>query len=264
MINNNENSDYELEVQEAVAGMHPELLVENIRGQINSGLESSYNVNYLKEYINQFKYLKNLYSEDSDIVSTLKDNLEVTLRMVIDEISDKFNFSIYIDEDTKLKPLAKALYNFFVMKYESFLVEFIVGYIKVNSKTILDILKDQDRIKKGKNVTTITNKTLYGPKSPIMNNVNYIVTEIIPSMDLDREFLDYIDRDSITTNNIKELFENDFQVECDDLFESFFRPITDREIGFGSIISEVTVELANIYINNKKYSEISNLIEGEE
>ncbi|MEI2420829.1 hypothetical protein V6O07_11195, partial [Arthrospira platensis SPKY2] len=118
------------DVQETIMDLHPELIEENIKVQIDAGLESPYKVNYLKEYIYQYKYLKEQFEADDNTtaINTINDCLDKTLRLVIDRISDKFEFTIDL-EDVKLKPIAKALYKFFIMDYQENLCEFIFNFI---------------------------------------------------------------------------------------------------------------------------------------
>ena len=238
--------------QEAVSMMHPELILENIRIQIDADLINPYKVNYLKDYIYQYKYLCKEYEGDIDTLNVLNNSLIDTLNMVIDKISDKFNFRLDIDNDKHIKTIAKSLYKFFVIKYEKNIIEFISNYILKNKKTIINTVKStRGTIKKSKNVTSLANKMLYSPNEAIIiSNINFIVTEIIPSLDLGVSYLEYLSSNNATLNIIKDLFYGHNISLEEDPYEMFILPIAEKHSGYGTIISEVTVNLANIY--NKK------------
>lgn len=235
--------------------IHPELMLENIRKQINSGIDIMYNVDYLKEYMHQYKYLKNAFGDESDVLSQLNGSLTETLDIVIDEISGNFDFEVNLESlDIKPKKAAKALYSFFVIKYSRNIVQFIINYIIKNKKNIIEVLKaDKSRMSKTrKNVTTIATKSLFGPNDNlIMSNLYFIITNVIPSMDLNEDFLDYFDENSMTLRVIRSMFEDKLTAKYDNIFEEFYRPIIDEDYGYNGIISEVTTELSSIYMSNK-------------
>lgn len=258
---------YDREVQEFIANMHPELIKENILDQINAGIISPYKENYLKDYMMQYKYFKNMYGDNEDISRILDNSLENTLTMIIQSICEKFDFEMNLD-DIKLKPIAKALYKFFVLKYDKNIINFFTNFIISNKKELVSIIKQEankSKVKKCKNVTTIANKLLYGNnESLLISNINYIILEIIPSWGLDVDFLDYFDS-TLILDTLKQYLNNEMMVVFNDnIFDKFIEPIVDKEPGYNSIISEVTVNLTSIYNKKEKINILSNDEEGDD
>lgn len=258
---------YDREVQEFIANMHPELIRENILDQIEAGILSPYKENYLKDYMMQYKFFKNLYGDDEDIMKELDNSLHSTLILVIQEISKKFDFEINLD-DIQLKPLAKALYKFFVLKYDKNIIKFLTNFIISNKKELVSLIKENNnksKTKKCKNVTSIANKMLYGNnESLIISNMNYIILDIIPSWDLDVDFLNYFDS-SLVIDTLKQYLDNEMMtVFNSNIFDKFIEPIVDKEPGYNAIISEVTVNLTTIYNKKEKIDILSNDEEGDD
>lgn len=239
------------EVEALLASMQPELLFEHIREQIKETFNSS-PVNYLKSYNEQFKYLKDKFEDNTEILNDLKRTRRDSFEEVMAMIQKKFNFSIEEDTKIKTKYAARALYEFFVLDYAENIKKFIVKYIVKNKKALTQEIKANKS--KTKDVTSICNKAYFGQNEAlILTELNYIIFKILPSHGFEEEFLEYIvDEDSsLTLDTIKEMFiENDYIYYEDNLFDTFMAPLFEKKNGYSTIVSNVTVELYNIY--NKK------------
>ena len=276
--NGNINDEFDIDdiddsdIDELISNMHPDLILSNIYDQIDYIFESK-NMNFLDIYLDKYKYIKNLliHQEDNDRLEELKQYRDDVLNSIINKICKKFKFSIHVNESEvasrkQLKHLARALYMFFIFNYNDNLKKYYLKLILRNKKVIADEVKR--RKPKIKDVTTSTVKQFYGQKEAfILTGINYIIFDLSSSFPYRREeFINLIAKDEsgFVYEFITSLFNGEtiFDVEYDkDIYDTFTKPLLNKEPGHSTIISDITVQLFSIF-GNKKVTDF-NIIEEE-
>lgn len=247
-----DNMDEQREIEGMLFEMSTDDFFENeIATQLNEEIFSESKRNYVEMYIEKFKYLKDVYGDDSELVEDLKENKGRFIENIVDNICEKFG--ITIDENEINNKMAKSLYNFFVVYYNDNLKNFFINYMQKNKKMILAEIKKQKS--KVRDVTTLASKVKYNNSNDaaIINNIQYILFNIIPSMELGGEFIKFvIDYDDTTTNiYIQKMLEKGIMEVDNDTFEAFLKPFLDMEDGYSNIISEIIITTsANIQKND--------------
>lgn len=267
-IDNIDDSD----IDELISNMHPDLILSNIYDQIDYIFESK-NMNFLDIYLDKYKYIKNLLirQDDNERLAELKQYRDDVLNSIINRICKKFKFSIHVNESgvasrKQLKHLARALYMFFIFNYNDNLKKYYLKLILRNKKVIADEVKR--RKPKIKDVTTSTVKQFYGQKEAfILTGINYIIFDLSSSFPYKREeFINLIAKDEsgFVYEFITSLFNGDtiFDVEYNkDIYDTFTKPLLNKEPGHSTIISDITVQLFSIF-GNKKVTDF-NILEEE-
>lgn len=258
------------DIDELISNMHPDLILSNIYDQIDYTFESK-NTNFLDIYLDKYKYIKNLLirEDDAQRLEELKQYRDNVLMSIINRICEKFKFRIHDNGNAsrkQIKHLARALYMFFIYNYNENLKKYYLKLILRNKKVISEEVKR--RKPKIKDVTTSTVKQFYGQKEGfIITGINFIIFELSSSFAYNREeFINLITKDEsgFVYEYITELFNDEtvFEVEyCKDIYKTFTKPLLNKEPGHSAIISDITVQLYNIF-GNKKINDF-NIIEEE-
>ena len=216
-----------------------------IKNEINSQIENIFNTdkrNYIEFYLEKYKFLKKFYEEEGndEKLEDIKNNKIDFLFSMIEKISETFNIE-YSEEDLT-KKMVKSLYNFFIVNYVDNLQSMFLNIIRVNKKTIIKELKNQ---KPKRDVGSIANRAKFNPNDAIIiNNIQEILTDLIPNMGIDNKFIDYIINydDSLDNQNIKKLITKE-KISIND-FNAFIEPFIDQHDGYSIIISNIIIELS--------------------
>ena len=247
MIMNEEDNIEEIkEIEEMLFDMSTDEFIENeIETQMNEEIfiDSEKKRNYVELYIEKFKYLKTIYVDDPDTLEELEENKNSFIENIINSISSKFNFEV--DEEAMSKKMAKTLYNFFIIDYTDNLKEFFLNFLQKNKKSIILELKANKS--KVRDISTIASKIKYFNINDalIINNINSVLLNIIPSI-VDESFLTYIldYDDSITNKNIKKLINKEDITISKETFDAYLEPFVDEWDGYTSIITDIILELS--------------------
>lgn len=230
------------DLEEMLFTMNSEEFLEN---EVNEQIEYLFEpnrINYISSYISKYKFLKSKYAANLDFVEGLKDRKQDTVKFIIEAICERF--SINIDEEDYSTKMAKTLYKFFVLDYKDNLITFFMNYIAANKKAIVTEVK---ALKKGRDISTIVSKNKYANNNDalIINNINYILLELITSMTEDDSNLDLVidDDDDIVSINMRDMI-NEGLITFNGTFNMFISPFVEKEDGFSEIISEIVLRLS--------------------
>ena len=237
-----DNFEYENpnELEEILYSMNDEeFSIEELEDQLGEDIFSSHKNNYLDSYLQKYKFYKEEYEANQEFINTLKDKKDDLIQNILDIISEKF--SIGIDDEHRTKKVCVALYDFFVINYKENLETFYFNYIEKNKKSIIAEIK---REKRQKDITVNANKAKFANSNDaiIVDNIYYILTEIIPTID-DEEFLDYVlnDDDTVTNIAIKKYIDKEFIFIDIDTFNAFIDPFMGEEDGWSDIVSDLII-----------------------
>lgn len=245
---NNEN-----EMEELLAKMHYELILEMVDEQIQHSFNKSKR-NFLELYHDKYKFLKKEYDDD-EFLSELSAKHHTTFEMVLDKLEEKFKFTVDRD-NVKITKAVIVLYNFFVINYEANLTKLVINFILKNKKHIIPELKNLKN--KTRDVSYNTSKVLFNNANEglMMNNLNAIIFDIMPGFyDKDDclDFLKLMSDDDYVTISVIEMF-NEMLIECDEnLYDVFIEPLIEKEDGYSNIISNVITVL---YSKFKKQADL--------
>ena len=234
------------DLEEMLFSMSTDDFIEN---EISSQLEDTIFTegkdkrNYVELYMEKYKYLSNVYGGDDALLNDLEENKDIFISNIVNKIADEFEIEVLQEEVGK--KMAKALYNFFVVFYADNLKEFFLNYIQRNKKILIAEVKKQKS--KVRDVTTIAAKAKYynANDAIIINNINNILLNLIPSIELGEEFIDYIiEYDDNTVNTtIGKLIKKGYITISQDTYEAFLRPFLERYDGYSNIITDIVMEL---------------------
>lgn len=244
----NEEDEKTEKIEEMLFDMSTDDFIENeIDNQMTEDIfiDSANKRNYVELYIEKYKYLKSLYKENKEEeLETLEENKNAFIDNIINKIATEF--SVEVDDEAFGKKMAKTLYNFFVINYTDNLKDFFINFLQKNKKSIVNYLKNHKS--KNRDITSIASKIKYFNSNDalIINNVSNILKTIIPSM-CDKTFINYIiDYDDCTVNkNMKKFIENEDIIISDETYNSFLKPFIDEYDDYSTIITDITLELAN-------------------
>lgn len=244
------------ESEEILFNMSSEDFIENeIMNQLNDeGIFNSYKRDHVEFYLEKYKFMKLKFidNENSDFLDTLKYNKEEFISNVAEAICDKFNINMETDDMTTKN--TKILYTFFVLNYKDNLKELFINVLKKNKQVIIKEIKTRKR-HRDIGITASKAKFYNNNDAFIINNLDYILFNIIPSMEFDSDFIDYIIDydDNINYNNMRKLIDNS-KIELDsDTFKSFIEPFMEHCEGYTDVVSEIVIKLTS----DAKQNEIS-------
>ena len=231
-----------LDLDEMLFSMNSEEFLENeVLEQISNLFESN-KIDYLSSYISKYKYYKKEYEENEDFVEGLKERKIDTVKFIIEVICEKFSIDIDVD-DYKTK-IAKTLYKFFVIDYKENLITFFINYINSNKKAIVAEIKS---LKRGRDISNIVSKSKFANNNDalIINNINYILLDLITSMTEDDSNLDLVidADDDVTSLNLRDLLNNEI-IKFNGTFSMFVGPFIEKEDGYSEIVSEIVLRLS--------------------
>lgn len=220
-----------------------EFVEDEIGAQVTTNIFDSEKRNYVEFYIEKYKYLKTLYEDDTERLPELRENKEEFIDNIITKVSETFN--VEIDEEHRSTKMAKTLYNFFVLNYLENLEEFFFNYIQKNKKAIITEIKRTKT--KVRDITTIASKSKFQNNNDalIINNISYILFDLIPSIELGPDFIDYILNydDDITNTNMEKLISKEHITIDNDTYISFLEPFVERHDGYSVVLSNIVVRL---------------------
>lgn len=243
MVNNDDfQFENQSELDDILYSMNCEDFLENeVEDQLDEGIFSNKKVDYLDNYLSKYKFYKKEYEANAEFVESLKDKKDNTIEFILNSVSDKFNF--IIDEDSRTKKMAKTIYEFFVLDYRRNLKTMVINYINDNKKTIIPELKKK---KKGKDISTTASKMNFANTNDalIINNVKYIIDEIIPNC-LNEDFIELIldSDDSVANINMRDFIDENKITIDNQTFLSFIHPLINEEDGWSDIISDIVIKL---------------------
>lgn len=209
---------------------------DELEDQLGESIFSSYKTNYLESYLEKYKFYKEEFEENQEFLDSLKQSKDQLILDIIDIISEKFCFEV--DDESKTKKVAKAIYNFFVIDYKENLETFFFNFIEKNKKMIITDIKQR---KRKKDISTVANKMKFNNNDAlIIDNIVYIMTELIPSISEDN-FLDYIldDDDTMTNIAIRKFIEKEKISLTEDSYSAFLDAFIGEEDGWTEIISDI-------------------------
>src|SRR5574344_1100623 len=217
----------------------PDFLLNEINEQLDDEILNSNKRNYVNFYIDKYKYLKKIYSDvDDDKVEELKENKRKFLEDVLTIVSDRFNINIITDEINNR--LVKTLYGFFVTDYADNIYNLFINYINKNKKSIIAEIK---KLKKTRDISTVASKNKYVNVNDtiILNNINFVVFDLIPSVDLSEDFISIITEtdDDVINMNMNKFIDKELIEINDDTYELFLQPFLDQVDGYSDIISRL-------------------------
>lgn len=228
-----------------------EYMEDDLQVQLTEELFSDKN-NLLETYFQKYKMLKENYKDNEDFISKLKEAKDSVIITTINELVEKYDL-ILTDDIKYTKKAAKNLYKFFVVDYRENLVKLIINTITNDKKYIVGALKQVQQQKK-KDLSTQVNKTKYSNQNEflIMNNIKYILFNIIPEL-VENNYYNYILNSDDTTeynyikNNLEEL-TLDFG---DDSIQNFIYPFITKQDGWSEAYSDIVMELNKIFVPNE-------------
>lgn len=235
-----------------------DFLENEIENQIEYIFESNKR-NYLEFYLEKYKFVKSNIDVTSypniedldDMKEEMKYNKNRFITDILLKVCDKFD--IQIDGDENNTKIAKTLYKFFVIDYKENLKIFFLNIIKKNKQSIIKELKAR---KRNRDIGLSASKSKYINTNDaiIINNLEFILMDIISSMEFDGDFIDYIINydDNINYMNISKLIEKEKIILTQETFECFISPFINREEGYTDIISEIVIML----VENTKQREL--------
>lgn len=241
-----EDDDSREDIEEILFDMSTDDFIDNeIREQISDNIFSDNKRNYVEFYIEKFKFLKELYKENNqyDKLEELKDNKELFITQITNLISD--TFKIDIDQDSINNKMTKSLYSFFVVDYSEHLQNFFINYILKNKKNIIsEIKKNKSKVR---DIAAIAAKSKFANSTDaiIINNINFVLFDLIPSVELGEDFIKYITDydDDIINDNLIKFMDDDSITITDDTRKSFLEPFLDQSDGYTNVVSNIIIQL---------------------
>lgn len=143
------NSFSETEITEIVNYLSYELILENLKNQIEE-LNGFGNVNYLEIFDDKYNYIIKNYGETQEIIDKVSNLRNEFYCTAMKEIQDKFYFKLTF-KDILLKEefynIVKVFYDFFVININENLKNYFINYVKQESKNIIKTYKNQINMK---------------------------------------------------------------------------------------------------------------------
>lgn len=156
-----------------------------------------------------FKYISlNNYEMDDDVKVMAATKYAKICNMIVDEISNKFNFTIdkdwYNSSEKNMSAITLALYAFFVLDIKSNLTYILHEYINRNFEALYKNFED---CKNKKDASTLANKKeIPIEKAVIISNI-YDITDYIMNDLTEEEFFDYMEKDYLPLSLVKTIFD---------------------------------------------------------
>lgn len=245
----NEEKEYigESETEEILFNMSSDDFLENeIMEQLSEdGMFNSHKRNHVEFYLEKYKFMKLNYADtDTDFLENLKYKKNEFVESVINAICDKFD--IGIEEEALTTKNAKTLYTFFVIDYKDNLKELFINVLKKNKQLIIKELKAR---KRHRDIGTNASKAKFYNTNDafIINNIEYILFDIIPSIEFGEEFIDYIVDydDNINYSNLRKMIDNNIIDLDSDSFKAFINPFVEHYDGYSEVISDIIIKLTS-------------------
>lgn len=247
MLEEKEDKEYvnDNEIEEILFNMSSSDFLENeVRSQLGDGIFITDKRDHLEFYIEKYKFIKANCTDTDDLMANLKYNKEEFVNDVIDAICTKFEIDYDVENNTT--KMAKVLYTFFVINYKDNLSEFMINLIKKNKQIIIKELKSRKR-HRDIGVSASKSKFYNNNDAFIINNIDYILFNILPSIELDGDYINYIINydDNINYNNMNKLISSDSISLSSDSYRAFISPFLDRDNGYSDVISEIIIKLTS-------------------
>jgi hypothetical protein len=160
-------------------------------------------------------------------------------------LEEHFKFEINKDE-INIYDTGKCLYEFFIINYYKSMVKFFINFITKNKKVISEFFKNNST----KDVSTSNLKKFIKDKNMIiiLLNIPNIILKYVKSCNMDYNFLKYIiDFESNPVydeiNHI--FFDENIITYKENLFDTFFQPLFQKEDGYTNIMMDVHDYLFN-------------------
>lgn len=135
------------EINEIINYLSYELILDNLRKQISEEETRTYGkVNYLEIFNDKFNYIVLNYNNNQEIMNKINLLREEFYNATLEEIQDKFGFK-FTFKDILLKEefygIIDCLYNFFIIEIGDNLKNFLINYIKKETKNIIRSFRNQ-------------------------------------------------------------------------------------------------------------------------
>lgn len=253
----------EVEVDETMNDMHYELIIESIMEQLNEPFNTYKYNNFLKIYEEKYNLISSVY-ENEDVISKLRIVREETYLNIILYIERYFGFELNKDE-INIYDVGRCLYEFFVIGYYKSMVKFFINFINKNKKSIAEYYKNNSI--KDVSTSNLRKRTKDKNMIIILLHIQEILLEYVKSYNMDHTFLKYITdfEDSPIYDEIDNIFNNGEIVNYNDnLFNTFFKPLFNKDDGYTSVIIDVHNYLFKQLSNVNDRPSVEDLIEQDE
>ena len=191
--------------------------------------------NYLKKFESKIEETESLYDDE------IKEAKDIMYNNVIDLIADSLGFEIDKTE-YPLHTVAKTLYKFFVLEYNTNLTYFLEMYIIENKKDIAKSLEDS--IMNPKRIEGLDSKTAI-----ILNNIADTI-DIIAGADISfDEYVRYITMHPEVSASASAMLEYDNEIlsNTDEFVDSVLQDLKNEEEGFGKIYTDLQLNIFDRY-----------------
>lgn len=157
--------------------------------------------NIIQSFETVFKQLFQYYPTDSDNIINTRTEI---YRDIINYICSIYNMTFVQNENTDFYTVAFNLYDFFVAKFDPYLVEFYSKFIVKEKENIYNSLS-QDALKKSKDSDSVYNKLMFDNKTTlitVINNIPEVINNIINTNVSDSQVYEMIYLNATTQDNL--------------------------------------------------------------
>ncbi|MGL5752489.1 MAG: hypothetical protein ACRCXT_18280 [Paraclostridium sp.] len=172
------NISTENEITSILSHFNTQYILDIMRDNITQKY-ASYNIetpNIVSSFDTYFKHLKNIYTSPDDQYRIEETRIN-TYNEIINIICNSYNIEFNSTDIQDYYTVTYYLYDLFVARYNTHIINFFANFIIKERNTIYDSLSLND-YKKNKDSLTIYNKKLYkNPKLAIINaNINMVLS----------------------------------------------------------------------------------------
>lgn len=177
------NSDYDImssaEVANIVSHFTPEMIEDTIQQAIINNKVFAYG--QMKP--NLVQGINAMYNNtDIDgISSDIKLARESAFNIIIESLCKNFNMSLspVVDQSTDRFTLANIMYDFFIYKFDKYIIEFLSAYIVKEASTYAGILNSMSDMKENSTYAKKMFKDQYADLGVVYTNTSWVLTQVL-------------------------------------------------------------------------------------
>jgi len=243
----------ETERAELLAKLSDEVLLTNIEEQLKNPFINSVSYNdMLSIFDNRYDFIMQFYPEDESIIERCKDIKKNIYSKIYNVITTRFSITSDLNEIIGTDDFyfyTRELYNFFILKYRTNLVNFFISYLYSHKK---DLVKEYENEEEKKDLMYRSLKKNLNNNEDIL--LLYYMENIINDFSQNEDEPEFIVEEIISTDEyeatnfaMKELLiDNRFNTTLEKMFiGEFFKPLNDEEFQY-DIYSSIRNDLITL------------------
>jgi len=230
----------ETDREDLLSKLSDDVLMANIDEQLNGVMINSVSHNnMLSIFEERLQFISQFYPEDENMLERCKNIKKNIYKKIYESITTRFSITSELGEDLDRDSFyfyTRELYNFFILKYKTNLINFFVSYLYSNKK---ELIKEFDNDEEKKDLMYRSLKKTLSNNDDVL--LLYYMETIIENFTQNHDEPEFIIEEIISTEeyeatnfSMKELLlENKFNTSLEKMFiEEFFKPLLDEELKY--------------------------------